>query len=274
MKKRLFTLSLAVILAISTLAGCSKKDDKYVISNENVDIVQYKGLETEKIEVAVTDTEITTYIEYIMNFTKDENDTTEYTINDLTDEKVKEISGGDYGNISEYREYIKGVIAQNSEEYNISTAQTELFQSVVENSELKKYDEDRLQNYKDYLNEYYTTYAEYLGHDFETFYKEDLRLSSKEEYDNYVLEESLKNLKTEYIIKAIATAEQINITDEEINAKIKEYITNGSFSTEEEVLQNITKDEIKTNLQYEQVLKVIYDNAKFVTSTTQETTEK
>lgn len=274
MKKRLFTLSLAVILAIGTLAGCSKKDDKYVISNENVDIVQYKGLEAVKTEVVVKDTEVNTYIEYIMNFTQNEESTTEYTIEDLTDEMVKEISGNDYNNIADYKEYIKGVIAQNSEEYNISTTKTELFQSVVENSVLKKYDEDRLQNYKDYLNEYYTTYAEYLGHDFETFYKEDLRLSSKEEYDNYILEESLKNLKTEYIIKSIATAEQINITEEEVKAKIQEYITNGDFANEEEVLKNITKDEIKTNLEYEQVLKVIYDNAKFVTSKTTETTEK
>ena len=74
----------------------------------------------------------------------------------------------------------------------------------------------------------------------------------------------MENLKTEYIIHAIAEKENIVVSDEEIDNEVQGYIDYGYFSTKEDVLEYITRDEIKTNLEYYQILNVLYDNAEFV----------
>lgn len=270
MKKRLLAVLLVGTLCLSMLAGCSTsnkdKSGEYVISNDYVNVVTYKGLEAEEYSGVVTDTEINTYIEYIMNYSTEVPDesTVKYTINDLTDEMVKEISANDYNSIVDYKAYIKGVIEEQNKSYYEQNTKDTLFQQIVEASELKTYEKDRLQSYIDYTNDYYKEYAEYLELEFDTFYKDTMGLTSETEYNEFVEAESLKNLKTEYIIQAIAAAEKIEVTEEDINNQIKSYLSDSYFETEEDVLAYITRDEIKTNLQYYQVLNVIFDSAKFV----------
>lgn len=255
-----------VIAAVVSNNGNNTTDGKFIISNEHVDVAQYKGLTYEKFADSTSNEEVDKYIVEVMNYSLEpkKNEAGEqisYDIKDLTDDIVSKISAKDYTTIEEYKIYVKQIIDQQKKNGHLESSKNNLFNEVVKNSTLKTYEEEKLQNYIDYANEYYKEYAEYLELDFNTFCKNTMGFTTTEEYNEYIKEESLNNLKIEYIIAAIADAEKIEVTDKEIQQQIQLYMSNEQFKTEEDVLKHISKDEIIMNLKYYKVLDVIYNNA-------------
>ncbi len=338
MSKRILSVMLSMILVSSIFAGCGDKDEttdnaassdaasqatdeNFVIVNDNVKVAEYKGLSIEGFDENVSESDINSFIDYVMQYvyvpeeetvdvadvsektddeaekeekedesneekssddavSKETADTEEatdtekatdteepteekpqLTYKDLTDEIVVQVSDGDYTNVADYREYVKGLIKEQNEAYFVDNAKSQLFAEVVDKSELINYTETDLKGYIDYANEYYAEYAEYLGVDMETFRKDTMNFETEDEFTNFIHEEALSNLKTEYIIRAIAEKENITVTDEEVDAEIKNYIDNGYFATEEDVLNYTTRDEIITNKKYYKILDIIYENA-------------
>ena len=260
---------------------------EYAIENEYVQVANYKGLVAENFDTSVSDNEVDEYIDSIIRFyyesqpaeTSDEEETesavdeeSAVSVEDvempthetITDEFVVKLSNGEYSDVASYRKYIKNVIENESNAYKIDTIKNDLFYEVVDNSKLVSYNDEDLQNYIDYSNEYYAEYAEYLGLTIEEFYQNNLNIETEDEFNKYVYDEAMENLKIEYIIHAIAEKENIAVSDEEVNNEIQSYITSGYFTTEEDVLEYITRNEIKTNLEYYQILNILYDNAELV----------
>ena len=302
MRKRLLSIITITALAATALVGCGKKSDssdvteelkegvEYVITTDNVKVAQYKGLSIDGYNENVSDEEIDEFIDYVLQYVytpetetaaadanaeAEEGEATDeatdetvsvdtaLTHEDLTDDLVVEISDGQYSNIADYREYVKTTIAEQNKSYFIENAKTQLFQQ-VNDSVLLEYSDEDLQSYIDYANEYYAEYAEYLGVDLETFYKDNMGYETEDDFNNFIKDEALTNLKTEYIILAIADAEGIEISDEDVEAEVQKYITDGYFSTVDEVEDYITRDEIGVNLRYYQILDIIFDSAEIV----------
>lgn len=157
----------------------------------------------------------------------------------------------------------KGISADgyDSDSDNLEAIKNGLFDTVISNSELGTYPEEDFNRYVEYSNQYYSDYAEYLKVDLNTFITENLGLESEEKYNEYILDEARKNLLREYVITAISEEEGITISDVEIDEEINNYIEQGSFATEEDVLDYISREEIALNLKYYKVLDIIYDNA-------------
>ena len=272
---------------------------EYAIENEYVQVANYKGLVADSFDNSVSENEVDEYIDSIIRYyyesqaveapaenedvteeaeeaketeEAEEAKETDETVEDvempthdsLTDEFVVKLSGGEYSDVASFREHIKTVIKNESDAYSIDAIKNSLFYQVVDGSNLISYNDSDLQNYIDYSNEYYAEYAEYLGLTLEAFYQNNLNLSTEDEFNKYVYDEAMENLKTEYIIHAIAEKENIVVSDEEIDNEVQGYIDYGYFSTKEDVLEYITRDEIKTNLEYYQILNILYDNAEFV----------
>lgn len=271
MNKKIITLGLCTVLALSALTGCKSNNTKdkteYVISNDYVDVINYKNLETTEYVSNVTDEEINTYIAYVMNYTEDQknesSEPSQLTINDLTDEMVKVLSNNDCSTIDEYKEYIKGVIEeQHSLSYQEETKEA-LFKKVVDGSNLKAFEQDKLDKYIEQSDEYYKDYAKYFNLSIEDFYKEHIPSSSTMTYEEFLKTQAKENLKKEYIIKAIASAEKIEITDEEIETEYNNYLDQKYFDSLDDAKKFINKEDVKTNIQYKKILDLIYSSAKF-----------
>lgn len=284
MKNKFIVLGLIATLTMFSLTGCVKNNGtqgepkkEYVVSNDYVDVTKYKGLETPEYVSSISEEEVDNYIQYIMNYTasNDKDNPLEPGVildpNELTDEMVKVISNNDYSTVAEYRVYIKGVIEEQSALYFEEETKDTLFNNIVNESKLKTYDDSRLNEYVVQADEYYKDFAEYLGTSFEDFYTDQLNCDTQEDYDMFLREQSLENLKKEYIIKAISSAEKIEISEEEIDAQIEQYIKDGYFTESSEVTDFISREEIATNLKYQQVLDLIYTSANFVKSNENQT---
>lgn len=281
MNRKIIALGLVAIFSIGALTSCGKDKNtepkkEYVVSNDYVDVVKYKGLETLEYVSTISEDEVDNYIQYIMNYTASNNEENPLEpgvileASDLTDEMVKAISNNNYSTVLEYRAYIRSVIEEQSALYFEENTKDTLFSNMVLESKLKTYDEARLQDYIEQADDYYKDYAQFLEISFEELYREHLNCATLEEYNDFIRTQSIENLKKEYIIKAIASAEKIEISDDEIDTQIIKYIEEGYFIDEAEVMEFITRDEIATNLKYQRILDLIYVSAVFVEDTTED----
>ena len=285
MKKKIFAIFCITLLSISVFTGCGKektvsdntvtetstKDSKFVIENDNVKVANYKGIEIEPSVIGInpydeiTDEQVQAFINYNLEYYYSEEETIP-TYADLTDEMVANLSYGEYIHVDDYVEFIRNLMMDENKELFKEYASDYLFRNVVEDSVLKDYTDEDLQEYIDYANEYFTEYAQSLNVSFETYRKENLGFETQEEYDNYIKEEALANLKTKFIIEAIAEEENITISQEEIEEEINNYITYNGFENKEAVLEFVTEDEIVVNLKYYKVMDLIYSESVLITT--------
>lgn len=183
------------------------------------------------------------------------------TVDTLTDTIVQDMTYGEFNKVSDYKEYIKGVLEEQNQSYYEENIKNMLFDEVIKNSRLLKYDDDELTPYVDYANEYYQEYAQYSNMTLEELYKEKLDIETLDEFNEYIRTEAIDNLKRQYVIIAIAEEEDIIVEESEIDAEIQNYIDMGYFASEEEVLDFITKEEMLLNLRYYKVVDLIYENS-------------
>ena len=307
MNKKILSILMIGMVFMTLFSGCGKKNEEnapeeeavgtleYAIIKDNVKVGKYKGISVNGYNTSVTEADIDSFIDYVLQHTSVENTSdasaesssqddgassasTEktqpaLTHEQLTDDLVVKISDGQYSNVADYRAYVKDTIKAQNESYYTDTIKSDLFNVVKASSALAAYSEDDLAHYIKYANEYYAEYAEYLGLDLNTFITENMGLESEDKFNEYVQDEARQNLLREYIIIAIAEEEGITVTDTEINTEIQKYIEQGYFATEDEVLEYITRDEIALNLKYNKILEIIYENANIIPYQEEQTEE-
>ena len=274
MKKKIFAIFCISILSVSLLAGCGNKTDlndttgqtttvssnDFVIENDNVKVATYKGLSVAPYE-EVTDEQVQAFINYNLEYYYSEKETNPPTYADLTDEMVANLTYGEYIHVEDYVEFTRNLMEEQNREYYKENYSDILFRDVVSASVLKNYTDEELQEYIDYANNYFEEYAANLGIPFETYRKENLGFETEDEYNEYIKNESLDNLKTKFIIEAIADAENIIISQDDIEAEIEEYMEYNGFESREAVLEFVSEEDIIVNLKYYKVLDIIFSES-------------
>ncbi len=290
MRKKIVYILLALVITTTSLTGCKKKEteaidnqieqtvettvsgndvvetkeDEFIIKNEYVKIADYENIEVEPYDKEVTDTDVENYINFALSAYYSKIDMDGYIpyYKDLTDKMVSEITDGKYTTIEEYKVYVKDMLEKDGFSDYEEKTKDELFNNIIENSELITYEDEVYERYHDYVVKNYNEYAQYFADgDIEAFYTESLGLKSEEEYNDFLEQEALKNIKIEYVIHAIAEKENITVSDEEVKNEIQNYLNNGYFATEEDLFEYMTRDEICTNIQYYKIRDFIYNNA-------------
>ena len=274
MKKKIFAIFCISMLSVSLLVGCGNKTDlndttgqtttvssnDFVIENDNIKVATYKGLSVAPYE-EVTDEQVQAFINYNLEYYYSEKETNPPTYADLTDEMVANLTYGEYIHVEDYVEFTRNLMEEQNREYYKENYSDILFRDVVSASVLKNYTDEELQEYIDYANNYFEEYAANLGIPFETYRKENLGFETEDEYNEYIKNESLDNLKTKFIIEAIADAENIVITQDDIEAEIEEYMEYNGFESREAVLEFVSEEDIIVNLKYYKVLDIIFSES-------------
>ena len=80
-----------------------------------------------------------------------------------------------------------------------------------------------------------------------------------------------QNLRAELYLKAIAEAEDIELTDEEYEAKCEEYAENYGYDSVEKFKSAYTENEIRLSALEDKVLEFLSDNATVVEKSEDET---
>lgn len=175
---------------------------------------------------------------------------------ELTDDVIKNTLEFDS------EEAYKDSIIQTLEEDNVATMEAEktndIYKAVVEDSDITL-PKNLVEFYASDFRVYNTNYIiMQYGMDLETYFT--LTGYPAEDFEAYVQEQANDMATRELIVKAISTAENIEVTDDEVNAEVELYAARYGM-TAEEYLEIADINVMKDNLLYNKVIDFIVAEA-------------
>lgn len=181
---------------------------------------------------------------------------TEENVPEFNDEFVKENT--EYDSIEQYNEVTKEELRESKEEEYKNEAVSSIMEYLVENSTFDGYPEELYTQCEEYFDSENESYAAMYGMEVEEFlelmgYDEEARKESIQESVNY-----------ELVIGAIAHAEGIDCSTDEIKKYVEDNYEDFGYESSEEFFEDYTEEDVGYQLVYEKVLDLLYDNAKYV----------
>lgn len=186
------------------------------------------------------------------------NSIKEVVVPELTEEYVKDVLGFD--SIKAYKDDVRKEL-QDANEATMDNERVEnIFQQIVEASEVSSYPKTLIDFYKAELKNYYIQYASYFGMDYAAF----LEASgvTEEEFDADAVSYAESMAKQELVLNAIKEAEGLTITDEEYKTGLDKIASDYGYNTTEEFLAIAEEDQIRESLLWQKVLDLVVAEAK------------
>lgn len=210
-----------------------------------------------------------------VNFEVTVNSITVKNVPTLSDDLVKENT--EYDSINAYKESIRKDLEESNLESAKQQARSDVFNKVVEATTVTGYDEKEVDKLIDQeFNSFKETAESYKSYGYSY---EDVLASN-----GYSSEDELKEGITEYVknylnqvmvLYCIADKENITVTNDEVDTMVKEYMTNYSVETEEEVYDYFGEDYFEVSILSDKIMDFLMENAVEVeaSETEEETTE-
>lgn len=197
-----------------------------------------------------------------VTFTITVNSITEQVVPELTDEVVKQLSENSK-TVKEYKEEVKKQLEEDNESSYNDSLSSEVWEAVLNNTEIKKYPDGEKEKVEKQLREQYEQMAEAYGMEFA-----DLIAQMGMDEDTFNEQAALaaeESVKSQMVVDAIAKKEKIELDDETYEKEVKElaekYGYESADSLKEQVEEEDLKDIILSNMVKEWLCERCIQNA-------------
>lgn len=175
---------------------------------------------------------------------------------ELTEDFIVNTMGFD--NEEAYRESIYQDLLDHYADDIARKKENDVYTAVIKGSEITIPD-NLLEYYESDIKTLYTNIAASYGYDFETFLTRSGSSLKDFEAD---AKEYAKNMATrELIIKAISAAEGIEVTEEEFQAQVAEYVVQYGYESNEDFLENADIDALKEDILFNKIIDFLVEEA-------------
>ena len=189
---------------------------------------------------------------------------------ELTDDLVNQITDGEYTDVASYKESVRKDLEDAKAASRPSEINNSLLTQIAATSTIKEYPQELVDYAANNMKNYYKQQAESSSMEFTDFLS--TYFSMDEDTFNEQVDLVVKqNLRAELYLKAIAEAEDIELTDEEYEAKCEEYAENYGYDSVEKFKSAYTENEIRLSALEDKVLEFLSDNATVVEKSEDET---
>ncbi len=187
-------------------------------------------------------------------------------------------SATDYKTVAEYEEATRKELEQNASESDASTDRMNIMETVINNCEVTEYPEEELKSRISQITDNMAEQAETNGVDLETYLSyygydaDSFQTLVKENVENY--------LKEKMIVVTIAEKAGIEVSAEEVDLKVQEYLESSGISDKETFMKTYgyEEEDLYYEILYTKVGDYILEKAVPVAATntdaTEETTEE
>lgn len=182
------------------------------------------------------------------------NEITVENIPEYNEEYVKEHT--EYSSIEEYEESIKQELLESTEEEYKYVAVEEIMAYIIDNSKFDGYPQELYDSCKENFDSSNEFYASMYGMEVEEY----LNMLGLDEAAQE--REIINNVNYELVVGAVAQAEGIDCSEQEISDFIKEVYADYGYESEKEFSEDYTEDEVGFELIYEKVMDFLYENAQ------------
>ena len=182
---------------------------------------------------------------------------------ELDDELASALSEDEAATVADYREWIKGMLAEEALTARADMAKTDLLQMAAENTTVNEYPEDLVEYTKNDVQSYFESYASMYGVDLDTFLQAMLGMT-EEEFPEKVEELAKENIRGEFAIDAIAETESLLPEGEELTAAYDDLAMRYGYGTGEQLIAVAGEYSVHYALEQERVRDFLYENANIV----------
>ena len=178
---------------------------------------------------------------------------------EYTDDFVRAFLGHD--TIEEYEQAVRDALVEKQHEafYDITIPQ--VWGVILDNTEVKKYPDDKIKKYYDGVVDSVKNYVDTLGLDYEAFLTNTLGMTEEEFYES-AMNEAQASVKDEMICHAIAKAENIKVSDNDYKTRGLEIAKEAyGLETLEELEEQFAPQEIRDNILCDMVKEFVAENA-------------
>ncbi len=170
-------------------------------------------------------------------------------------------SNTDCQTVEEYEASVRAKLeeqyAENSNSYNESNVTT----TVIENATILEYPEKEMEDMLNTTMDNVKTEAEAYGYSIPDYIQARYGVDSEETFHEYLKEAIRDFMNEKIVICAIATAENITVTDDEIKAYKAEMMDAGGFPNEETFDTQYTAEEVMYYTLADKVVDFLVENA-------------
>lgn len=181
------------------------------------------------------------------------------TLKGLQEKNVPELTvdvlsqlGTEAKTIEEYKAQIKSDLEKSNKESAESTLLASVWETLVENCEVKKFPEGMIDEYVADLKEQYSYYAQMYGMEIEEFFKQIFGMSAEEVAKTTATQELAMTL--------IAEKEDLTIEDKDYEAGVKDLASQYGYEDTEEFVKAYGEDSIRKALLQEKVGNFLVEN--------------
>ena len=186
------------------------------------------------------------------------------TPTELTDELVK--ANTEFKTAVEYKDDARKKIETRKNDEAKETAQRELLEKVVTTSAIKSVPKVAEEKYYNQVMDYWKNIAANYGMEFKDLVQNQLKLT-EEEFEKEVKNQAELSAKLLVVVRAIAKAEKIDISDEEYNTALKTYYESSNVKDSMDIAayeSQVGKENIMDVLLNDKVGAFLVENGKAI----------
>jgi trigger factor len=186
------------------------------------------------------------------------NVTVNFIMPEMSDAIIASFGVEDYTNMEELRQYVRDYMTTSNESTYQDQVENLVLEAFMQNCVFKDVPESMTEKYRNNIQQNLNTMAASYGIDAETLVSSYYGTTLEDFLDQYAQE----SVRQSIAFQAVANKENLNVTDEELEAKLQEDMAAGNYATAEEFLGETTKEDYREYLMFDKVLAFIVDNAK------------
>ena len=187
-------------------------------------------------------------------FTVTVNSISVETLPELTDEFVQGLDVG-VNTVEEYRQYAYDLLMEEEQATHDSNAEIAVLEAVMAGSQIQDPPEDMTNRYYNRIIDNMTYYASLYGYDLETF------LSMQGTSEDAIRESAVQAGQEIIVMQAIADAEGLSVTNEELDAEIETNAGSLGYDDVEEYRASLDVEGYREYMMSEKVLDFLLENA-------------
>lgn len=186
----------------------------------------------------------------------------EKAYSELNDEFVKAVSEKSK-TVEEYKEEVKKEVEKTNKEQAEAELRDSAWNAVLENAEIKKYPEKRLEEKQKTIEEQFKKLIEQsYGLSYEDYLKQSGQ--SEDDFKKQVKEMSKESLKPALVAELIAKEEGLEISDKEMKKEMKTFAKENGYPDVDTLVELNGEDMVKEAILQNKVMEWAADNCKQV----------
>ena len=186
----------------------------------------------------------------------------EKAYSELNDEFVKAVSEKSK-TVEEYKEEVKKEVEKTNKEQAEAELRDNAWNAVLENAEIKKYPEKRLEEKQKTIEEQFKKLIEQsYGLSYEDYLKQSGQ--SEDDFKKQVKEMSKESLKPALVAELIAKEEGLEISDKEMKKEMKVFAKENGYPDADTLVELNGEDMVKEAILQNKVMEWAADNCKQV----------